>query len=140
MNLVILRGRLGADPEVRVTQTGKRVATLSIATSTALPPRNGGTEWGQKVEWHRGVAWDYEAGKGLATRAEKLHKGDMVEVQGKLTYRDWVDKEGIKRYTTEVQVKELGVVSRAAGKSEAQEPVAVASATTDEDEDDDLPF
>lgn len=95
VNKVILIGRLGQDPEVRSTTTGHQVCTLNIATSEAWS-KDGNKE--EKTEWHRVILWDRQA--ELAQKY--LKKGRMVYIEGKLQTRSWQDKEGQKRFTTEI--------------------------------------
>ncbi len=105
LNKVMLIGNLGADPEVRSTSNGSRVATLSLATSRQWTTQAG--EKQEKTEWHRCVVWNAK-GSGLADVVEKyLKKGDRVYVEGRIEYRTWQDKEGQKRYTTEINVRDL---------------------------------
>lgn len=100
-NSVRLIGRLGKDPEVKEFESGKKVANFSLATSVIYYD-----EQGQRVEqtqWHQVVAW----GK-LAEIAENfVKKGQEVCVGGKLVYRDYETKEGVKKYIAEVVVSEL---------------------------------
>ncbi len=97
MNRVTLIGYLGADPEVRNTQSGKRVVSMSIATSEAWKDESG--ERRERTEWHRIVIWN----DGLGKLAEQyLTKGAKVLVEGKLSTRKWQDQQGTDRYTTEV--------------------------------------
>jgi single-strand DNA-binding protein len=97
MNRVTLIGYLGADPEVRNTQSGKRVVSMSIATSEAWKDESG--ERRERTEWHRIVIWN----DGLGKLAEQyLIKGAKVLVEGKLSTRKWQDQQGTDRYTTEV--------------------------------------
>jgi single-strand DNA-binding protein len=101
LNQAQLIGNLGADPEVRSTPNGDRVATISIATNSQFKRASG--EKVTKTEWHRVVAW-----KGLAEICEKyLKKGSRVFVQGRIQYRTWEDREGNTRYTTEIVASEL---------------------------------
>ena len=87
LNKVQLIGNLGADPEVRSTNNGSRVATLSVATSRQWTG-NGG-EKQEKTEWHRVICWNNK-GSGLADIAEKyLKKGDKVYIEGRIEYRTW---------------------------------------------------
>ena len=109
LNKVMLIGNLGADPEVRSTSNGSRVATLSLATSRQWTTQAG--EKQEKTEWHRCVVWNAK-GSGLADVVEKyLKKGDRVYVEGRIEYRTWQDKEGQKRYSTEVNVRDLVMLS-----------------------------
>ncbi|HEX9580563.1 MAG TPA: single-stranded DNA-binding protein [Gemmatimonadales bacterium] len=158
LNKVMLIGNLGADPEVRSTTNGGRVATISIATSRQWNNQAG--ERQEKTEWHRVVLWNTRgAGAQLADIAEKfLKKGDRVYVEGRIEYRTWDDREGKTRYTTEINAREMIMLSprgssggegemavatsRAAkpaaadGKSESYEDFPEAL----DEEDDDLPF
>lgn len=98
VNKVILVGNLGADPEIRRTQDGRPVARLRIATSESWRDKNSG-ERREKTEWHSVVIFS----EGLCKIAEQyLKKGAKVYLEGQLQTREWDDKEGQKRYTTEV--------------------------------------
>ncbi|MDQ3426737.1 MAG: single-stranded DNA-binding protein, partial [Gemmatimonadota bacterium] len=99
LNKVILIGNLGADPEVRSTSNGSRVATLSLATSRQW--KNQAGEKQEKTEWHRIVLWNNK-GSTLADIAERFcKKGDKIYIEGSIEYRSWQDREGQTRYTTE---------------------------------------
>ncbi|HVO36034.1 MAG TPA: single-stranded DNA-binding protein [Gemmatimonadales bacterium] len=109
LNKVMLIGNLGADPEVRSTNNGTRVATLSLATSRQWTTQGG--EKQEKTEWHRCVVWNTRQ-SGLADVVEKyLKKGDRVYVEGRIEYRTWKDREGQTRYTTEINVRDLVMLS-----------------------------
>ena len=100
-NKVQLIGHLGNQPEIRNTETGKKLASFSVATNENY--RNSKGEKVTETQWHNLVAW----GK-LADIAEKfLNKGSEVAIEGKLIHRSYSDKEGNKKYSTEVQVNEL---------------------------------
>jgi single-strand DNA-binding protein len=100
-NKVQLIGNLGGKPEVKNTENGKKLATFSLATSESY--RNASGDKVTETQWHRVVAW----GK-VAEIAEKyLDKGKEVAIEGKLINRSYTDKEGNKKYITEVQVIEL---------------------------------
>lgn len=106
LNKVTIIGNLGADPEVRSTANGGRVATLSVATSRQW--KNAAGEKQEKTEWHRVVLWNNAKGAKLADLAEKYcHKGDKIYVEGAIEYRSWEDKEGQTRYTTEISAREI---------------------------------
>ncbi|MGH7526605.1 MAG: single-stranded DNA-binding protein [Gemmatimonadales bacterium] len=154
LNKVQLIGNLGADPEVRSTSNGSRVATLSLATSRQW--KNQAGEKQEKTEWHRVVLWNNK-GSTLADIAERYcKKGDKVYVEGSIEYRSWQDREGQTRYTTEITARELILLSGKSDGSEAFTPagkVAAAAATPKREkqsfddfpealdgEDDDLPF
>src|SRR5438552_3878350 len=105
LNKVTLIGNLGNDPEVRSTTGGNRVATFSLATSRAWNDAAGTKQ--EKTEWHRCVAWNSK-GQQLADVVERyVHKGDKLYVEGRIEYRQWTDKEGQTRYSTEINVREL---------------------------------
>ena len=113
MNKAILVGNLGADPEVRSTTNGSRVATLSIATSRQW--KNQAGEKQEKTEWHRVVFWNTKF-SNLADIAERYcKKGDKVYVEGSIEYRSWQDREGQTRYTTEINGRELILLSGKGG-------------------------
>jgi single-strand DNA-binding protein len=100
-NSVRLVGHLGNDPEIKTVGNNKKLAKFSIATNDSY--KNDKGEKVEETQWHNLILWDKTAGI-----AEKyLHKGSEVTVEGKLTTRSYTDKEGIKRYTTEVVVNEL---------------------------------
>ncbi len=104
LNRVILLGRLGRDPEVRYAQSGTTVATLNMATDERRPDGNGG--WKNETEWHRVVLF----GKQADLAKQYLTKGREVLIEGSLRTRQWQDKEGLKRYTTEVVAQNMRFV------------------------------
>lgn len=98
VNKVILVGNLGRDPETRVTQDGKKIVNMSVATSESWKDKNTG-EKKERTEWHRVVIFS----DGLANIAEKyLRKGSKVYIEGQLQTRKWTDKDGHDKYYTEV--------------------------------------
>ncbi len=96
VNKVILIGNLGRDPELRYTQGGQAVANFTLATSERFANKSG--EQQERTEWHRIVAW----GKTGELCAQYLSKGRSVYIEGRLQTREWEDKEGHKRSTTEI--------------------------------------
>jgi single-strand DNA-binding protein len=96
VNKVILIGNLGRDPEIRYTQGGQPVANFTLATSESFNTREGKRE--ERTEWHRIVVW----GKTAELCTQYLAKGRTVYIEGRLQTREWEDKEGQKRRTTEV--------------------------------------
>jgi len=96
VNKVILVGRLGRDPELRYTQGGQAVANFTLATNEYFNNRDG--ERQERTEWHRVVTW----GKQAEFCSNYLAKGRQIYVEGRLQTREWEDKEGEKRRTTEV--------------------------------------
>jgi len=152
LNKAILIGNLGADPEVRSTANGSRVATISLATSRVW--RNQAGERQEKTEWHRVVLWN-NRGNALADVVERYcRKGDKVYVEGSIEYRSWQDREGQTRYTTEISARELILLSgRSADSGESPSGARMASSAAQardesfgdipealDGEDDDLPF
>lgn len=113
LNKVQLIGNLGADPEVRSTSGGNRVATFSLATSRTWNGPAGDKQ--EKTEWHRCVVWNSKVTQ-LADIVERyLKKGDKVYVEGRIEYRQWQDKDNQTRYMTEINVRELIMLSGRAG-------------------------
>ncbi len=107
-NHVQLIGRLGANPEVKVLNNGTKRVRFSIAVSETYKTKTG--EKVTDVQWHSVIAWGNLA--GIAERI--LHKGTQVTIDGKLTNRVYVNKEGLKRNTTEVVANELLVLEKKA--------------------------
>ena len=137
VNKVILVGNLGRDVELRFTPGGTAVATLSLATTEVWNDKSGQRQ--EKTEWHRVVLW----GKTAETLQEYLLKGHQVYVEGKLQTRKWDDKDGNKRYTTEVKsdrVVLLGGRSGGGSRSEGQEAQPPRPAEGAELTEDDIPF
>ena len=143
LNKAMIIGRLGRDPEVRYTQSNTAVATLSIATSERYKDKQG--ELQENTEWHRVVAWDR-----LAEICQQyLSKGDQVYIEGPIQTRQWEDKDGQTRYTTEIKAREMTMLGgknsgggNAPSKPNNSKP---ASSSVDlnenfDDMDDDLPF
>ncbi len=100
-NRVQLIGNVGNDPEVKTFEAGKKVANLTIATNDSY--RNEKGEKVEQTEWHRVVAW----GKTAEIIEKYVTKGKEVAIDGKLTHRSYDDKNGEKRYITEVVVSEI---------------------------------
>jgi single-strand DNA-binding protein len=115
VNKVILVGNLGKDPEIRRTQDGRPVATLTLATSESWRDKSSG-ERKEKTEWHRVIVFS----EGLCKVAEQyLKKGSKVYVEGSLQTRKWQDKDGQDRYSTEVVLQGFGgVLTMLDGRSE----------------------
>ena len=113
LNKVTLIGNLGADPEVRSTSGGNRMATFSLATSRTWNSPSG--ERQEKTEWHRCVVWNSKVSQVADIVERYLKKGDKVYVEGRIEYRQWQDKENQTRYMTEINVRELIMLSGRAG-------------------------
>jgi single-strand DNA-binding protein len=117
VNKVILVGNLGADPEMRHTGSGDPVCTLSVATSEKYKNRDG--EMQTTTEWHKVVLF-----RRLAEIANQyLRKGSSAYFEGQLKTRKWTDKNGLERYTTEIEAHELKLMDRQDFQSEAVKPV-----------------
>ncbi len=97
VNKVILVGNLGRDAELRYTPGGAAVATINMATTEVWNDKAGQRQ--EKTEWHRVVLW----GKTAESLNEYLTKGKQIYVEGRLQTRQWDDKDGNKRYTTEIR-------------------------------------
>ncbi len=132
VNKVILVGRLGKEPELRYTPNGDAVVTLTVATSDEWKDKTTG-ERQEKVEWHRVVLW-----RKLAEIAGNyLKKGSQVYIEGKLQTRAWEDRDGNKRYTTEIVAQNLQMLDSL--PKEAR-PETLIKGPDEEIPDDDIPF
>jgi single-strand DNA-binding protein len=113
VNRVIIIGNLGKDPEVRYTQDGKAVASLTVATSESWKDQQGQVQ--EKTEWHRISIF----GKLAEIAGEYLRKGSQAYFEGKLQTRKWTNKEGQDQYTTEIVLDPFnGVMQMLGGKNE----------------------
>lgn len=106
VNKVILIGNLGRDPELRYTGNQTPVCNVSIATDESYTDRDGNLV--ERTEWHRIVAW----GKLAETCNQYLQKGSKVYVEGSLQTREWEDRDGNTRYTTEVKARQMTFLDR----------------------------
>jgi single-strand DNA-binding protein len=109
VNKVILLGRLGADPESRMTPSGQQVCSLRLATSESYQ-KDGQRE--EKTEWHSVVLW----GRLAELASKYLRKGRSCYVEGRIQTRSWDDPQGQKRYKTEIVASQLQFVDSAAGR------------------------
>ncbi len=135
VNKAILIGNLGADPELRYTSGGTAVASFGIATTEKFKNKDG--EQQERTEWHNIVCWTR-----LAEIAnEYLRKGSSVYIEGRIQTRSYDDKDGIKKYRTEIIAQRLQLLG---GRPKSdQEPSAQPSAPPEPEtpvDDDDLPF
>ena len=132
VNKVILVGNLGKDPEVRHLEGGAAVANFTLATTEVYKDKTGTRQ--EQTEWHNIVVW-----RGLAEIAEKyLKKGMTIYVEGKLRTRSWDDKEGHKRYTTEIVGDTFTILSKKENTNSSG--TANDSLSSDPKTEDDLPF
>ena len=125
VNKVVLVGHLGGDPETRFTPSGTAVANFNLATNQTWRDANG--ELQDKTEWHRCVMF-----------GKFLKKGQLCYLEGKLQTRNWEDKDGVKRYTTEVICDIFTMLGRRIDNQNEQGQAAPVNA--DGDDEDDLPF
>ena len=109
VNKVILVGNLGRDAELRYTPGGAAVSTLNLATTEVWNDKQGQKQ--EKTEWHRIVLW----GKQAESLQEYLVKGKQIYVEGRLQTRQWDDKEGNKRYTTEIKADRITLLGGGGG-------------------------
>ena len=140
VNKVILIGHLGKDPEVRKLDANSTVAKFSLATTEAYKTKDG--NWVDQTELHNIVMW-----RGLAERAERdLKKGMLVYIEGKIRTRSWEDKEGNKRYTTEVVVDTFSILERKNEQpsvgliANSEEGVIQEKNYMDQEDNDNIPF
>ena len=109
VNKVILVGNLGRDAELRYTPGGAAVATLNLATTEVWNDRNNQRQ--EKTEWHRVILW----GKQAESLQEYLTKGKQIYIEGRLQTRQWDDKDGNKRYTTEIKADRVTLLGGGRG-------------------------
>jgi len=143
VNKVILLGRVGADPEIKQTSSNTPLANFSVATNIAWRDQEGNQQ--EETEWHRVVVW-----RKLADFANTwIKKGQLVFVEGRLKTRSWEDKDGIKRYMTEIVADNVELVGSKRDnadamnnyKSSSQSPPSSSASVGDNSmPDDDLPF
>lgn len=115
INKVILIGRLGKDPEMRFTPSGKAVTNFTLATNENWTDQGG--ERQERTEWHRIVTW----GKLAENCAKLLSKGKQVYIEGRLQTRQWDDRDGNKRYTTEIVAQTMQILSPMDGQGAASD-------------------
>lgn len=132
VNRAIILGRLGKDPELRYTEAGKAVCTFSVATGEKWTGQDG--QKNEKTTWHNIVAW----GKQAETITEYLSKGREIYIEGRIENRSYDDKEGNKKYISEVVVQSFQFVgSKSDSGGEASEG---SSKQSPPDDDPSLPF
>ena len=137
VNKAILVGRLGKDPEVRYTPDGMMVTNFTLATDEQRKDKNG--ERVQKTEWHRIVTF----GKLAEICGKYLVKGKLVFVEGRIQTRAWDDKEGVKRYTTEIVASNMQMLDSKGQRGADASPEAPPHPQSGTDAplpEDDVPF
>lgn len=135
INKAIIIGNLGADPEIRYTQSGSAVANLSVATTEKWKDKNSG-EWQEQTEWHRCVAFNRLA----EIIGEYLSKGSRVYIEGKIQTRKWEDNDNITRYTTEIVAREMKMLGGKGAQEEKREEPQEKHKQKPFPEDEDIPF
>ncbi|MCH7675563.1 single-stranded DNA-binding protein [candidate division KSB1 bacterium] len=138
VNKVILIGNLGSDPELKYTPSGAAVTNFNVATNEVWNDKDGNKQ--ERTEWHRVVLW-----RKLAEIAgEYLKKGSKIYLEGRLQTRSWEDKDGVKRYTTEVVADNMTMLdakSEGSGSDvSSAPPPGEAPPAADSGAEDDLPF
>ena len=136
VNKVILVGNLGRDPEVFTFDNGVKKVSFSLATTESYKDKDGNRI--DQTEWHNIVLW-----RGLADVAEKyLSKGNQVYIEGKIKTRSWDDKDGIKRYTTEIYADNMTMLSGRRENNQTETPAQVKGPESEpiQGPEDDLPF
>ena len=133
INKCILVGRLGNDPELKYTNSGSAVSNISIATTEKWTDKSG--ERQEKTEWHKVVVF----GKSAEFAGEYAHKGSLVYVEGRLQTRSWEDREGNKRYTTEIVAQNFRLLDSKRDREESTAPKEEESYQSPNDESD-VPF
>lgn len=125
-NSVQLIGHLGIDPEVKVLESGNKVARFRIATTESYKAKNG--NWQEETTWHSIVAWE-----NLADRIEQqLHKGSYILLEGKLSNRNYVDSKGDKKYVYEVRATNFLLLDK--------KPPQVKQESREDTEGEEMPF
>lgn len=135
LNRVLLIGNLGADPELSYTPSGTAKATMRLATHEVWTNKSG--EKGERTEWHRLIAW----GRLAEICGEYLTKGRQIFIEGRLQTRSWEDRDGNKRWTTEIVANNMQMLGSPRGGPTEVELPPVGSEVPDMPEaDDDIPF
>jgi single-strand DNA-binding protein len=137
VNKVILVGNLGKDPEVRFTPNGRALAKFPVATSEKWTDQDGNKQ--ERTEWHNIVVW----GKQAETCGQYLAKGRQVFIEGSIRSRQYDDKDGNKRYITEIVARDVRFLGGGGGSRSAPEPVSVPpgeDAGPGGGDEDDIPF
>ena len=134
INKVILLGRVGSDPEVKVSTREEKFAGFSLATSERFKNKSG--EWQEKTQWHRLVCWDPNIAK---TIEQYVKKGTMLYIEGQIETRQY-DNNGETKYVTEIIIPRYkGILKMIGGKSDSSK-VSTQTNTRTEDPTEDIPF
>jgi single-strand DNA-binding protein len=135
LNRVFLIGNLGVDPELSYTPSGTAKATMRLATHEVWTNKDG--EKGERTEWHRVIAW----GRLAEVCGQYLSKGRQIFIEGRLQTRSWEDREGNKRWTTEIIASGMQMLgSPRDAPAPTGEPPADREDAASPESDDDIPF
>lgn len=134
VNKVTILGRVGKDPEAKYTADGNAIAMASVATSERWKDKSSG-EMKEATEWHRIVAY----GRTAEVIEQYVKKGDQLYVEGSLRTREWEDKQGNKRQTTEIKADKVVLLSKRT-EEEKPKPKPKPKPSSLDDADDDIPF
>lgn len=136
VNKVILVGNLGKDPEVRFTPSGRAVARFTLATSESWMDQESGRQ--ERTDWHNIVVW----GKQAESCGQYLTKGRQVYVEGRITSRSYDDKDGNKRYITEIVARDVRFLGGGGGRAAQDTTVSAppGEEASPPAEEDDIPF
>jgi single-strand DNA-binding protein len=137
LNKALLIGNLGKDPELRYTPSGKAVASFSIATANQWKDKDGQKQ--ERTDWHNIVVW----GRQAEIAKDYLRKGKQIYLEGRIQTRNYDDKDGNKRWITEIVADRFLMLGRKGDSGAADEfppPPAESSAPAGAGNDDDLPF
>jgi single-strand DNA-binding protein len=133
VNKVMLLGRLGKDPELSYLPSGQSVAKFTLATNRSIKDKESG-EWKEETDWHNIVAW----GKTGEVCAQYLKKGNQTFIEGRIQNRTWEDREGKKRYSTDIIAENVVLLGSRGEGSEPGPAKAAAGARATRPADDDF--
>lgn len=142
INQATIIGFVGDEPKVSTTQSGRKVASFAVATTEKGYTAQNGTTYPDRTEWHNVVLW----GKLAEIAGKFLHKGSSIFVQGKMRTRSYEDKNGIKRYITEIEGDIMQMLDRKAdnnqggGQNQTMQVQSPSIPNAYKKDDDDLPF
>mgnify|MGYP003140236722 FL=1 len=134
INKVILLGRVGSDPEVKVSTREEKFAGFSLATSERFKNKSG--EWQEKTQWHRLVCWDPNIAK---TIEQYVKKGTMLYIEGQIETRQY-DHNGETKYVTEIIIPRYKGILKMIGGQSGSSKVSTQTNTRTEDPTEDIPF
>jgi single-strand DNA-binding protein len=133
VNKAILIGNLGRDPELKRTPGGQSVATFTLATTEKRTDKNGQKQ--ERTEWHNIVAW----GRLAELAGQYLKKGRTIFLEGRISNRSWDDKDGNKKYRSEIVASSIQFLSSPGQQSENRSPEHAQPAQTSSTDDFDIP-